>query len=329
MSTTTLQTCLDDPRTIWKERVCLEPVSKDLRGELKLLDREREECGGPRCLTLKTDHLLKVDLRSHEPCDSRLGQLLDGTLLVRRLITALADGTGEGRGMHAGDFRWFGDGFRIEGRLAGMTNVGTHREPVFRDCQTCHDPGYMEGRLCGRVVRAKDENLVGCQVTAAYRLRFDPSQGFKDTGVQGTLEGLVVCRCGGRDGGCLELSSFPEGSHANPWAVGGYTFDVRDYSGAPTPTVDVLSMGAETGLNVSYETKIELATPTTTGLDITVVHYASPATVTAYDGSGSVVDSATMSVAGTPETLHLTGAIATLLVAAPNNETLILEICAE
>lgn len=327
MSTTTLQPCLEDPRTLWEERVCLEPVSKDLRGELKLLDRERQECDEPRCLTLKTDHLLRVDLRSHEPCDSKLGQLLDGTLLVRRLITALADGTGQGRGLHAGDFRWFGDGFRIEGRLAGMTNVGTHREPAFRDCQQCHDPGYMEGRLCGRVVRAKEEHLVGCQVTAAYRLRFDPSEGFEDSGVEGTLEGLVVCRCGG--GACVELSTFPQGSHANPWTVPGYTFDVRDHTGTPTPTVDVQSMGgAEVGVNVSYETKIELATPTTSGLDITLVHYASPAVVTAFDSSGAVVDSATMVISGTPETLHLSGAIATLVVAAPNNETLILEICA-
>jgi hypothetical protein len=34
--------CLEDARELWERRVCLEPVSKNLRGELKLLDRERQ-----------------------------------------------------------------------------------------------------------------------------------------------------------------------------------------------------------------------------------------------------------------------------------------------
>jgi hypothetical protein len=32
----------------------------------------RQECEEPRCLTLKTDHLLKLEVHSHEPCDSEL-----------------------------------------------------------------------------------------------------------------------------------------------------------------------------------------------------------------------------------------------------------------
>jgi hypothetical protein len=315
--------CLEDPPQLWKQRVCLEAVSKNLRGDLRLLDRERQECGD-RCLTLKTDHMLKLEVSTHERCDSDVGRQLDGTLFVRRLITALADGRPEGRGLHTGAFRWVGAGVLVEGRMSGMTNVGTHRAPPFAECQVCDERGYMEGRLCGRILRSGDERLVGCTVTAAYRLRFDPGEA-GDSSVEGTLEGLVVCACGA--GACLNLASFPAGAHANPWSVGGHTFAVSDHTGAPTASADVVTWGGSTGLNASYSTKIELAAPSTSGVDITLVHFASPATVTAYDAAGTVVDAATMTVAGAPETLHLTGAIATVVVAPPNNETLILEIC--
>jgi hypothetical protein len=318
--------CLDDARELWEQRVCLEPVSKDFRGELRLLDRERQECEEPRCLTLKTDHLLKVEVQSHEPCDSELGRLLDGTLVVRRLVHVLADGTGEGRGLHTGEFQWVGNGVRVAGDLSGMTNVGTHRQPVFDPCQECRAPGYMEGRLCGRVVRAEDRRLVGCQVTAAYRLLFDASEGFQDTGVRGTLEGLVVCSCG--TGKCLDFTGFPVGSHANPWSVGGHLFSVVDANGTPTATADVITLGGFTGLHAGFQTKVTLAASAST-VDITLVHFAQPATVTAFDANATAIASATMTIQAAPETLHLAGAdITTLLVNAPGDETLILELCA-
>ena len=317
--------CLDDPRALWNRRVCLSPVSKNLRGELRLLERERQDCEELRCRTLKTDHLLRVDVTAHEPCDSEVGGLLDGELFVRRLISALSDGTGEGRGLHTGEFRWVGAGALVEGSLSGMTNVGTHREPVFDPCQPCHAPGYMEGRLCGRIVRAKDDRLVGCAVTAAYRIRFDPSEGFQSTGVEGTLEGLVVCPCDKDD--CLDLTGFPEGSHANPWVIGGHTFHVRDHTGTTMPSADVVTWGGSNGLNAGWDTKVTLGAPAG-NVDITLVHFASAATVTAYDAGANAVDSATMTVAGAPETLHLAGAgITTLVVKAPQDETLILEVC--
>jgi hypothetical protein len=318
---------LDDTEALWKRRLCLEAVSKDVRGELHLLDRERQECEEPRCATLKTDHLLKVEVRSHEPCDSDLGRRLDGVLYVRRLTSALSDGTGEGRGLHTGAFGWVGDGVRIDGRLAGMTNAGTHRQPMFDPCQECRAPGYLEGRLCGRIVEAKDGRLVGCQVVAAYRLRFDPSAGFGDTGIEGTIEGLVACSCDGR-GGCLDLTALPAAAHPNPWTIGGWELHVFDHGGAPAATADVVTWGGSTGLNAGFETRITLAAPAT-GVDLTAVHFASPATVKALDGAGGTVDSATMTVAGSPETLHLNGAgIVTLVVTPPQDETLILEICA-
>jgi hypothetical protein len=318
--------CLDDPRELWEQRICLHPVSKNVRGDLRLLDRDLQTCEKEDCRTLKTDHVLKVEVSAHQPCDSAAAGLLDGVLFVRRLVTAFADGSGENRGLHTGRFDWVGGGARVRGELSGMTNVGTHRQPVFDPCQECRAPGYMEGRLCGHIIKTKDDRLRGCRVTASYRLLFDASEGAIDTGITGTIEGLIVCACEKAE--CLDLTGFPAMSHANPWTVGTYTFLVQNYGGTPAATADVVTWGGFTGLNAGFETRMTLASPADT-VDMTLVHFASPATVTALDGGGAVVDTEIMTAAGgTPETLHLTdGGIEALLVQAPQNETLILEIC--
>ncbi len=91
----------------------------------------------------------------------------------------------------------------------------------------------------------------------------------------------------------------------------------------------MLTWGAITGLNANFETGITLANPAS-NVSITLVHFSSRATVVALDGGGVAVDSQTMVAAGgVVETLHLSGAgIESLIVRAPQNETLILEICA-
>lgn len=324
---TTMLRCLDDAAELWKRRVCMHPVSKNVEGRLELLDRERQVCtvDDRECRTLKTDHLLRGRVTSHEPCDSSVGRLLDGELVVRRLVSAFVDGSGENRGTHTGAFRWRGDGMLVEGELSGMTNVGTHREPVFGPCQECHERGVMEGRLCGRVVKAKDERLLGCVVTASYRIRFDPSEGFQDTGFAATIEGLVVCSCDRRP--CVELTGLAAGPHPNPLAHEGHTFEVFDHTGTATATTQVITMGGFTGLDAGFETVVDLPAATT-GVDVTLVHFATPPTVRALDGGGGVVDAATMTVAGTPETLTLTGpGIVRLVVTPPQDETLVLRLC--
>jgi hypothetical protein len=187
---------LEDHRELWKTQICLSPVSKDVSGELRLFDSELQQCSDQECRTLKTDHVMTLNVNGNrdDRCDSRLAGILDGRLLVRPLITALID-DGEHRGTHTGDFIWKGAGARVEGTLSGMTNVGTHRKEPFEPCQECFAPGYMEGRLCGQIVRAAEERLVGCTVTAVYLFRFDASQGFRDSPVSGTIEGVVVCAC--------------------------------------------------------------------------------------------------------------------------------------
>jgi hypothetical protein len=318
--------CLDDPRELRDLAFCMHPVSKDVRGELVLLDSDLQRCAEEECRTLKTDHLLTLEnVVAHEPCDGELSRLLDGRLVVRSLITAFADGSGERRGLHTGVFDWSGSGGRVRGTLSGTTNAGTHRQPAFDPCQECEAPGFIEGRLCGQVLRAANERLRGCSVAASYRLRFDANEQAVGSGVTGIIEGLIVCPCAAE---CLDLTGFAAMAHPNPWIVGTMTFLVHDFNGTPTATADIVTIGAFTGLNAGFETRIALASPVD-AVDIALVHFSAPASAVALDGSGTVIDTQTMTAAGgTAQTLHLGGGgIEALTVQAPNDETLILEIC--
>ena len=320
---------LDSAAQLLKLRACLNPLSKNADGELNLLDAQRHECKEDKCVTLTTEHVMQLELSTNKPCDSETGQRFDGKFVVRQLVTVLDQGVGEGRGMHSGDFQWRAADVMVEGTITGMTNVGTHRKPVFSECQICHDPGYMEGRLVGKVTRAADESLVGCEVTAAYRLRFDPSKGFQSTATQGTVEGLVVTPCGrGDERGCLDFTTFPAADHANPWAIAGYEFEVFRFDGTPAATARVVDFGpGRRGLNADYQTRITLPT-TVSSVSITLIHFSTPATVRALNSAGVVVDSAVMTVDAIPQTLTLSGpGITHLIVTAPQNETLIQEIC--
>jgi hypothetical protein len=186
--------CFDYPPSILKERICLNPVSKNMKGTLELNVREEQKCEKPECLTLKTGHLLKLRVASNAPCDSRVGRLLTGTIVVERLITAF-NVDGEHRGFHAGDFTWTGTKTQIAGRMSGMTNVGTHRLPVFRDCQRCDERGVMEGRICGRVIKTEVEGLKECQLFGSYRISFDSSVGGGSGAVSGVIEAVLICPC--------------------------------------------------------------------------------------------------------------------------------------
>lgn len=185
--------CFDDPAAIFQKPICLSPLSKDLKGELKLIETKAHKCQVPPCETLKTVHALKVEVVHHAPCDSQLAHSFDVILAVPRLVTAF-EKDGSHRGFHAGDFEWAGAGLIVKGRISGMTNEGTHRLPI-KDCQKCNDRGIMEGRLCGQVVSAQDPALKGCQVIAAYRIKFDASIQGGSGAVFGTLEGDIICEC--------------------------------------------------------------------------------------------------------------------------------------
>jgi hypothetical protein len=107
------------------------------------------------------------------------------------------NGDGKQRGFHAGHFRLEqGSTVLVTGELSGVTNAGTHRKPFDPACQECYAPGFMEGRFCGVIRRARQKAFVCCNVIGIYKLRLpDPS----DTGgggtVQGVMEGVIVCGC--------------------------------------------------------------------------------------------------------------------------------------
>lgn len=194
------RTCLEDARELFDQEVCLYEVSKNVEGQLNRWYAQREECREPRCETLKTGHLLSLEVTAFE-CDSPPSVALDGQLVVPQLVTAFANADPEARGLHTGAFTWQGNDVLVRGTLSGNTNVGTHREPHFDQCEGCDEKYHMEGRLCGRIVKARGEwrRLRGCQVTAVYHFRYDPVGDTGNAYLIGVIEGLIVCACGGYD----------------------------------------------------------------------------------------------------------------------------------
>ena len=189
--------CFDDPAIVLRKSVCLSALSKNMKGVLKPSVKQEHKCEVPTCRTLKTVHALKLALVVNRPCDSRLSRSFGGSIVIERFVTAF-DQDGFHRGAHAGDFVWTSpSGIRAIGRMSGMTNVGTHRRPVFADCQPCDARGVMEGRLCGNVVEARDQALRGCQIMGSYRIKFDQSIAGGSGRVTAVLEGVIICPCRG------------------------------------------------------------------------------------------------------------------------------------
>jgi hypothetical protein len=189
--------CADSSRDILDNELCLNAVSKNVRGELRPVHHELERCVPLECETLKTEHLLVLEVERWE-CDSQAAGLLNGRIVVKDLATAYEGGSPKRRGFHGGEFRWLGQGGLLAvGTLSGMTNAGILREPVFEPaCERCEEPGVMTGRLCGFIRRApKNPRLRGCEVFGVYRIRFELTEEGGRGEVQGTIEGVIVCRC--------------------------------------------------------------------------------------------------------------------------------------
>lgn len=184
--------CFDDPKAILEKEFCVAAVSKDMKGDLKLADAKIKECKEPECRTLRSLHALNVKIVNTN-CDSPEAKHLQGAQSAKLMTAFQVDGMH--RGFHSGDFTWTGvGGLTITGRMSGVTNVGTHRVPI-KACQKCGDRGIMEGKLCGEVIKAGDTKLKGCQVIAAYRIKFDPAPPGGSGAVVGTIEGVLVCFC--------------------------------------------------------------------------------------------------------------------------------------
>ena len=77
-----------------------------------------------------------------------------------------------------------------------MTNAGTHRKPFDPACQDCNAPGFMEGRFCGVIRRARQKTFVGCAVMGIYKLQLaDPGERGGEGPIQGVMEGVIACGC--------------------------------------------------------------------------------------------------------------------------------------
>jgi hypothetical protein len=264
-------------------------------------------------------------LSAHD-CDSELGKLFDGRLRSKDFTTAYVAGSGERRGTHTASYAWTSSAGLVRGRLQGMTNEGTHREPPFKGCQRCDDRGVMEGRLTGKVTQASDPRLVGAQVVAAYRMNFDPSEDGGEGAVTGTVEGLVVRPCK-RVQDCVEFATVD--TDTNPRSAGAFTIETRDLNG-PTADTQVVDWGGLTGLHLWHSSTLTFAPPVQ-AVDITLITFAQPATATALDAAKAPLSTATMTAPQrVPETLHLSGpGIAFVEVDSPADEVLMPKVCWE
>jgi hypothetical protein len=315
------------PDEFFSTRVCLAEISKNLTGGLYLLDHDDQTCRERDCQTLKTSHALRAGVESNPPCDSELGQSLDGRFVVRNLVTAFTDGKSKRRGVHVGNFRWLGKGAQAQGQLSGLSNAGTHRKPIFRDCEPCDAVGYLQGCFRGRVIEAEDRSLLGCDIYGTYRLQVSSWEDAKLVKVKGTIEGSFVCPC--RAGGCTEFRSFSPGSHPNPWLLGGHSYTVHDHAGALAPTAQIATWGSHTGLNCGHRLNVQLGTPASQ-VELTLAHFAQPASAEALSGGAVVAAGSMTAPQDTPETIVLTApSIDAIVVEAPSNETLLLELCTD
>jgi hypothetical protein len=113
----------------------------------------------------------------------------------------------------------------------------------------------------------------------------------------------------------------------NPRTVGAVTIETSDLNG-PTAQTDVVTWGAFTGLRMWHSSKLSFGSAASQ-VEVTLVAFATPAVATAYDGSGTVVSTATMTVGQQiPQTLVLTGAgIVTIVVESKADELLLQKLC--
>jgi hypothetical protein len=269
--------------------------------------------------------ILEVQASSGD-CDS-LGDTLNGRLYSKDLVHAFTNGASTLRGVHASSFRWAGQSAHINGTLSGISNAGTHRAEPFDPCQRCHDPGWMEGRLCGAIVNAADPELVGCQVVGTYRLKLDGSFSDPVAAVHGTIEGLVVCDC--ERPLCIDFQSFPLGPGMNPRVEQGVTFTRLDTSGGQPPQTSVTDTLGFIGLDCSPTTVIQLpAQATSITVELAFVPQTNPS-VSAFLGTTPVAVNVTQTVPGplTTRTFITAGTADRIVIGAFNTRAKLLRLC--
>ncbi len=178
-----------DAADAYADKVCLYEVSKILRGEAEVVQTETQECSEPsKCKTLKRHSRFRMELEPG-PCDSPVSKETLSGKAEGDIVGVFVDGDMTKRGGHTGAFRWVTGSSELVARMRGVSNAGTHHEPV-DECEKCYVPGHAEGWLRAAVVEGHSE---GCRVAGSYAMKFDISEG--GTTFTGTLEGLLICQC--------------------------------------------------------------------------------------------------------------------------------------
>jgi hypothetical protein len=127
---------------------------------------------------------------------------------------------------------------------------------------------------------------------------------------------------------CVDFSVLADGT--NPRIEQGHTIEVFDHLGNPQPGTEVPTWGPVTGLHLWFRSTIALAAPT--GLvRVTIAHFSTGATVTAFDGGGTQVAQATVvGPQGVPIEVTLAApGITRLEIDCPNDENLLVKLCVE
>ncbi|MBN1857388.1 MAG: hypothetical protein JW846_10615 [Dehalococcoidia bacterium] len=128
---------------------------------------------------------------------------------------------------------------------------------------------------------------------------------------------------------CIDFSTYGWMVTPNPWTIGSVQFLALDHAGAGWPNPGVKNYGGLMGLDCGFRLQVAYAEPCRR-VQLTLAHFSQPAKVEAYNTDGSIAGTAAMtSAGGVPETLTFSGSIRQVIVAAPQNETLLLKLCCE
>jgi Tol biopolymer transport system component len=126
---------------------------------------------------------------------------------------------------------------------------------------------------------------------------------------------------------CADFSGSAPGAAPNPRRLPGLTVRITS---PPTPTTRVVEERSLRGLDLGRRTRAKLALPSRR-VTVTLARFAQPVVVTAYNTDGSVAGIATMTAPqATPQQLTFHGAdIQRLRLSAPQQEALLLRLCAQ
>lgn len=130
------------------------------------------------------------------------------------------------------------------------------------------------------------------------------------------------------EGNCIDFGGPAPGPGPNPVSAGTFSITLYDHTGAQLPASQVSSWGSHAGLNAAWTLEAKLGSRCPV-VQATLVHFAQPAVMEAYDSSGTLVGTATMGpTQNVEQTLTIQGAsIAYVRIRSPQNETLLLRLC--